>query len=48
MACRVEDNIPSFKRGNVEDPEKIKRKVNDYSQGQDEFKGDKKIIMSEY
>ena len=39
---------PLFKRGNVDDLEKIKRKVNDYSQGQDEFKGDKKIIMSEY
>ena len=39
---------PLFKRGSVDDLEKIKRKVNDYSQGQDEFKGDKKIIMSEY
>lgn len=39
---------PIFKRGNIEKLHTIKRKINEYNDILDQFKGDKKIIINEY
>ena len=39
---------PIFKKGNLEKLHTIKRKINEYNDILDQFKGDKKIIINEY
>lgn len=39
---------PMFKRGEVKKLHEIKRKINEYSEIVDQFKGDKKIVLTEY
>lgn len=39
---------PIFKKGNIKNLHQIKRKVNEYSEIADSFKGDKKVVLNEY
>ncbi len=39
---------PIFKKGNIQNLHLIKRKINEYNQIVDQFKGDKKVILNEY
>lgn len=39
---------PIFQKGNIKNFHLIKRKINDSQSTEDEFKGDKKLIVNEY